>query len=294
MKKGRIGSERAARLSKIGFDWNPIQDDWEINFSALVEFFRQEGHFNVPEKYSQRPQLRRWVNKLREDYKKEKLSEDRIAKLNDLGFPWAPIDESWNIRYAALVEFKNKHGHCDVREQDNLKLAQWVQDQRKIQKRGKLAPERLARLDALEFVWNVLEDNWDEMFNLLTEYKEHHDDCNVPGTHENQKFSRWITTQRKAKKTGQIRDDRIAHLDAIGFAWIPFDERWESSFRILEEYKNKYGNCDVPQKWKENPSLGKWVSDQRKKWRDKTLATERVKRLEQIGIIWQPKNHCLE
>ena len=291
-KKRKIDPIRASRLDEIGFDWNPKESKstWEKNFSALTEFFQQEGHLKVPEKCSQWPQLPCWVNKLREDYKKEKLPEDRIAKLNALDFVWAPIDNSWNIRYAALIEFRNEHGHCDVREQDNLKLAQWVQDQRKRLKRGKLEPERIAQLEALGFVWNAIEDSWEEMLTLLIEYREHHGDCNVPVTHENQKLARWVTTQRKAKKSRQIRDDRIARLDAIGFAWTPFDERWESSFRTLEEFKNKYGNCDVPQKWKENPFLGKWVSDQRKKWRDKTLATERVKCLESLGITWQPKN----
>ncbi|GBL46118.1 helicase, putative [Sulfuriferula multivorans] len=289
-KKGRIDSERTSRLSEIGFDWNPNQSDWEKNFSALAELFGQENHLNVPEKYPKRPQLRRWVNKLREDYKKGKVPGDQVAMLNTLGFVWVPLEESWNIRYAELVEFKNRYGHCDVRERDNLKLAQWLTELRKKWKRRGLPPERLAELDVLGFVWHTREDDWDEMLTMLTEYKLQHGDCNVPVTHENQKFARWITTQRKAKKSGQITDDRIARLDAIGFAWIPFDDRWESSFRALEEYKNKYGSCDVPQKWKENPSLGKWVSDQRKKWRDKTLTAERVKRLESLGITWQPKN----
>lgn len=289
-KKGRIDSERTSRLSEIGFDWNPNQSDWENNFSALAEFFRQEGHPNVPEKYSQRPQLRRWVNKLREDYKKGKVPGDQVAMLNTLGFVWVPLEESWNIRYAELVEFKNKYGHCDVRERDNLKLAQWLTELRKKWKRKGLPPERLAELDVLGFVWDTREDDWDEMLTMLTGYKVQHGDCNVPATHENQKLARWVNTQRKAKKSGQISDDRIARLCTIGFAWIPFDDRWESWFRALEEHKNKYGNCDVPQKWKENPSLGKWVCDQRRKWRDKALTAERVNRLESLGITWQPKN----
>ena len=289
-KKDRIYSERASRLNEIGFEWNPKQTDWEKNFSALAEFFRQEGHLNVPEKWPELPGLRRWINKQREDYKRGEVPDDRVARLNELGFVWTPLDESWNIRYAELVEFNNKYGHCDVRERDNLKLAQWLTELRKKGKRRGLPPERLAQLDALGFVRDTREDDWDEMFTMLNEYKASHGDCNVPVTHENQKLARWVTTQRKAKKSGQIRDDRIAKLNTIGFAWAPFDESWESWFRALEEYKNKYGNCDVPQKWKENPSLGKWISDQRKKWRDNALIAERVKRLESLEIIWQPKN----
>ena len=289
-KKCRITMERGARLTEIGFDWNPILSDWEKNFSALAEFFRQEGHLNIPYEASNWSRLRRWVNKLREDFKKGVLTGERAARLNALGFVWAPVDESWNISYAELVNFKNKYGHCDVRERDNLKLAQWATELRKNRKRERLTPERLAQLDALGFVWDPLEGDWDEMFTMLDEYKAQHGDCHVPATHGEQKFARWVTTQRKAKKSGKISDDRISRLDTLGFFWTPFDERWEIWFSALEEYKDKYGNCDVPQKWKVNPPLGKWVSDQRKKWRDKALTAERVKRLEGLGITWQPKN----
>lgn len=290
-KKGCLVLERVSRLTKIGFDWNPSDSDWEKNFSALSEFFRQEGHLNVPEKWPEQPGLRSWVNKQREAYKKGKLREDQIAMLENLEFVWVPLDESWNIRYAELVAFKKEHGHCDVRERDNLKLAQWVTELRKTRKRGRLFPERLAQLDALEFVWDIREADWDEMFEALSAFKARHGDCNVPATWpENERLGHWVAKQRTAKKSGQISEEHVARLNEIEFAWDRFDEKWERSFNTLIEYENKYGHCNVPQKWKENPSLGKWVSDQRKKWRDRKLTPERVKRLEILGFTWQPKN----
>jgi hypothetical protein len=216
------------------------------------------------------------------------VAEDRVEQLDKLGFVWAPMDESWNIRYAELVEFKNQHGHCNARERDNPKLAQWMTEVRKNRKRRGFPPERLAQLNVLGFVWDARENDWDEMFAILIEYKMRYGDCNVPVTYENQKLTRWVTSQRQAKKGGWITNRHIARLDAIGFAWTPFDEKWEKVFGSLEEYKNRYGHCNVPQKWKENPYLGKWLSDQRKKWRDGVLALERVERLEKLGVNWQP------
>ena len=212
--------------------------------------------------------------------------------LSKLGFVWAPLDESWNIRYAELVEFKKTFGHCDIRERDNLKLAQWATDLRK-RKRGRteLSPERLAQLNALGFVWDTREAAWDEMFEALSDYIALHGDSNVPATWpENESLGYWVAAQRAAKKSGQISEEHVARLNAINFSWDRFDDKWERSFRTLIEYKNKYGNCNVPQKWKGNPSLGKWVSDQRKKWRDKTLKSEHQERLEMLGFTWQPKN----
>lgn len=42
---------------------------------------------------------------------------------------------------------------------------------------------------------------------------------------------------------------------------------WEKQFNSLKEYKSIYGNCDVPVKTKQYKSLGRWVSAQRKKYR---------------------------
>lgn len=291
-KKNHLDSEKASRLTEIGFDWNRLESDWKKNFSALSEFFGQKGHLDVPEKWPKRPGLRGWVNKQRESYKKGNMREDRIAMLSKLGFVWAPLDESWNIRYAELVEFKKTFGHCDIRERDNLKLAQWATDLRK-RKRGRteLSPERLAQLNALGFVWDTREAAWDEMFEALSDYIALHGDSNVPATWpENESLGYWVAAQRAAKKSGQISEEHVARLNAINFSWDRFDDKWERSFRTLIEYKNKYGNCNVPQKWKGNPSLGKWVSDQRKKWRDKTLKSEHQERLEMLGFTWQPKN----
>ncbi|MFM9968427.1 MAG: helicase associated domain-containing protein [Burkholderiales bacterium] len=78
-------------------------------------------------------------------------------------------------------------------------------------------------------------------------------------------------------------------MNEIGFSWDPFDEKWERGNSALVEYKQINGHCNVPQKWKENPSLGKWVSDQRKKWREKSLKPMYVKRLNKLGFVWQPK-----
>ena len=38
------------------------------------------------------------------------------------------------------------------------------------------------------------------------------------------------------------------------------DEKWEFRYSQLMEYRNRFGSCDVPRKWKVNKSLGKWVS----------------------------------
>ena len=39
---------------------------------------------------------------------------------------------------------------------------------------------------------------------------------------------------------------------------------WDIMFKRLAEYKEEHGDCMVPQKYKEDPQLGRWVMNQRK------------------------------
>jgi hypothetical protein len=55
-------------------------------------------------------------------------------------------------------------------------------------------------------------------------------------------------------------------------------------FAKLEQYLQIHGNCLVPQRYKQDPSLGLWVSTQRSR-REKFDPTHN-ERLESIGFVW--------
>jgi hypothetical protein len=56
----------------------------------------------------------------------------------------------------------------------------------------------------------------------------------------------------------------------------------------LQVYVNKYGHARVPEKWGENPSLARWIAYNRSKHRACTLEEEKVKQLEELGMVWNP------
>jgi len=64
----------------------------------------------------------------------------------------------------------------------------------------------------------------------------------------------------------------------------------------LQAFKSQYGHCNVPQKYKKNPSLGSWLAQQRISMRKMQLESksestrvetqwERISRLEQLGVV---------
>jgi hypothetical protein len=47
------------------------------------------------------------------------------------------------------------------------------------------------------------------------------------------------------------------------FDWDAQDAQWQTMFTELKRYRERFGDCNVPQKWKENPQLGSWVNNHR-------------------------------
>jgi hypothetical protein len=116
---------------------------------------------NVPDGWPNNPKLAKWVQKQRGFYRNNKLSQQRFKHLDEIGFNWEPLDETWEIMFAELIEFKKFHGHCNVpsRWTKNHKLGHWVAFQRHLKKRGKLAEERFVRLEKLGLTFSILKIN---------------------------------------------------------------------------------------------------------------------------------------
>ena len=96
-----------------------------------------------------------------------------------------------------------------------------------------------------------------------------------------------MTTQRLKKKAGRrLSQDQQHRLVELGFVWDPFEAIWEEQFAALAQYKTQHGDCNVPQGWLENLTLGTWVSTQRGEQRKGRLTDEQQRRLEALGFVW--------
>lgn len=83
-----IPEEKMERLNRLGFDWDPHETIWTKRYDELRVYKSVNGNCNVPQGYPDNPQLAAWVAKQRENNKNGKLSEEKVAQLDDLGFRW--------------------------------------------------------------------------------------------------------------------------------------------------------------------------------------------------------------
>ena len=83
MAKPRARSGGTAPKRQVSlFDQN-----WDAKYRLLEAFKTEHGDCKVPRKHET---LGSWVDKQRTVYKNDKLSDERVGKLNVLGFDWNP------------------------------------------------------------------------------------------------------------------------------------------------------------------------------------------------------------
>ena len=290
--KGQLLPERLRRLNSLGFDWDPNKTRDEEMCTRLVAFKKQYGHCNVPHLWKQDRPLSHWVAVQRRCKENDKLPSERLRRLEALGFDWDPNKTRWEKFYTRLMAFKKQHGHCKVSFAwgKDPSLGKWVLRQRQDKAKGRLLPERLRRLNAQGFTWDADSAQWEEMYNRLRIYKKWHGDCNVPGNwRQDPSLRSWVQTQRIFKAKGQLSPEYIRRLDAQGFNWDTNRvQQWDAMYGKLRTYKNRHGDCNVPQAWEQDQSLGTWVGTQRQRKAKGRLSPERIRRLQTLGIVWNP------
>lgn len=165
-----IESSRRKELSDIGFEWKPIDENWIQRFEELKNFKETYGHTRILLR-NEYKQLHGWVVHLRN--RTSTLSERKIKLLDSIGFEWVITGKThevkWSVNYDMLKAYKLRFGNCRVSEgwMENLSLVNWVQTQR--DEEETLSPDRLEKLQQLDFTWTKdidaeKESRWNEMW----------------------------------------------------------------------------------------------------------------------------------
>ncbi|CAJ1968149.1 unnamed protein product [Cylindrotheca closterium] len=145
-------------------------------------------------------------------------------------------EKQWQKQFQALLEFKQKHGHCCVpnKYDENPVLGRWVKRQRyqhklllQQGKKSTLVPHRVKALEDAGFIWDSHSALWEERLNELKAYRRAHGHSNVPSTcTANAQLSTWVKCQRRQYKlflegdpSSNLSPERISALNKIGFQW---------------------------------------------------------------------------
>ena len=303
------------KLNKLGFVWFPHEVLWNKRFKQLGEYVEKNGHALVfrsdEDTYIG---LAAWVSRQRRQFRikntsannsnRSPLTDARIDALKNLGFVWDIAENRFEQKYFELSTYKNRHGDCLVPYcyHDSNSLGVWVSDLRQEYIKFKngdlssLSDSHISALDKIGFQWESQLSEWNDMLELVKDFKAKFDHCCVPQSYtENPKLGRWVNTQRSEYKkflkgkSSKMTTERIEKLNAIDFVWDPFDKRWYQKYEALSCYVKEYGDALVP---RIDIELGRWVDTQRQQYRKlqrngrSSMTEDKVKLLENLGFVW--------
>ena len=80
---GKLPQGQIDKLEAIGFVWDVLKEKWNQIYAELVDFHNTNGHVNVPQRFGK---LGAWCGTQRVFFKQGKLPQDRIDKLEAIGF----------------------------------------------------------------------------------------------------------------------------------------------------------------------------------------------------------------
>ena len=275
-----------------------IKTKWDKTYDLLEEYKEKHGNIDVPTQYVvDNIQLGRWLGTQRNMYKENKLSEERIKKLNELGMNWDLKEGYWDENYKLLLQYKEEYGDANVPvkyEINGVKLGMWLYTQRSLYNQHKLSQEYINKLNELEIDWKRKKRiSLDEYFKLLEEYKKEYGNIDVPRDYkiDDINLGIWLQSQRKLYRKNKLSEKLIERFNKMGVKWnIKNNLSWDYYYNLLVEYKEKYGNTDLPQDYKvDDILLGAWLSRQRIAYygnSNRRITEEQINKLNELGIDW--------
>ena len=291
-RKGKLSQRQIELLENIKIDWQMRNARlWEQSFHDAQDYYSSHGNLHIPS----RTPLGWWLKAQRQSYKCNKLSDDKISRLEAIGMVWAEPD-AWFRGYQAAKSFFELNGHLDIPAdfitEQGFKLGNWYRNQREALRNGTLSNERLEKLLAIGFQQEpVKQRRWMQYYQQAKEYYDAHGDLSVPSDYVNESgipLGQWISVQRASYKKKRLSGQQIHLLEAIKIEWDRDQSRWDDAFCEAVRYKQKYGNVDVPPKYQTEHgfSLGSWISAQRIQYKAGKLSEDRIQKLEALGISW--------
>jgi len=257
-----------------------IPVDWPYWLRKLAAFRRTHGHCRVPPKWPADRALADWAWQIRAQLSSMPL--EKLAQLHRCGFYFGR-DASWVACFVDLMAYQHAHGHCRVPRgwRENRLLPGWVRNQRRL--REGMAVQRRKLLERIGMDWSPRESVWNQRYADLCAFKKRHGHCRVPQRwRQDRPLASWVVRARQERR--RLSPVRRRLLDKIGFEWDPFEDLWQRHYGELVKFRKRFGHCNVPIRWKENPRLARWV--QLLRWEQERVSTRWKKRLDKLEFQW--------
>lgn len=142
------------------------QSRWQQGLEEARAFHQANGQLRVRTDHVTESGFRlgQWIVTRRVEAKAGKLSDERVAALNEIGMVWDVFEDAWRHGLSEARAYSQAHGHLNVPQKfvadSGFALGQWIVCQRVDFKAGRLSHERIAALDELHIQWLPYDHAW--------------------------------------------------------------------------------------------------------------------------------------
>ncbi len=232
---------------------------WEEKYILAKNYFEKNGNLLVKNDYVvNNIRLGRWLDTQRNDHFNNKLSKEKIDKLNNIGMVWHKFNEQWDRNFSLAKNYFETNRNLLIPSRystDGVNLGMWISDQRKSYKRGYLNDYRIKKLNSIGMIWDELDYNWKQQYNFAQSFYNKYGHLFIPQDYELNSFKigKWLSTQKSEYKRGNLNTERITLLESIGMIW-DFPPQNQTSF--FEQAVFFYIKKSIPNAINKYTSLG--------------------------------------
>ena len=281
---------------------------WEVLCQAAADAAVKEGTLELPRSYTIHSgvPVGKWLELQRQvqaGQRPGRLTAEQAAKLEKLGIRWNHrLEAAWEKGFASAQKYRTEHGDLLVpvryRDKNDFALGEWIVYNRQRYLGGNLTQNRIERLEAIGMVWSTSNDLWEQNYAAATQYYLEHGDLEIPIKYETPSgfgLGVWLGAQRAAHKAGELPQEQVERLDALGMDWTNRNDRkWMSLYDVAAAYYHEHGNLNVPSEYvtPDGVLLGKWVARQRYAYLNPDRSSARVTPerkalLDKLGMVWE-------
>ncbi len=328
-KKGSLSEYRIKKLKEIDMIFGiGKQDAWNMMYELAKKYYEHYGDLKIPRFFKtingyevdeKGYNLGAWISTQRFSYKKGTLFEDRIEKLEKIGMIFEnAYEDAWNKIYELAKKYYEHYGNLKVPQkfktingydidENGYNFGEWISNQRVKYKKGTLSEDKIKKLEEIGMIFeNVNDDTWNMMYELAKKYYGHYGNLKISinfktingykADENGYNLGTWVGSQRMNYKKGSLSEEKIKKLEEIGMIFEKVnDNTWNKMYELAKKYYEHYGNLKIPRNFKtingyevdeKGYNLGAWISTQRTSYNKSTLSEDKIKKLEEIGMMW--------
>ena len=224
-KKGKLIDNHINKLEiiKLWYWKQNLDEIWESIFHKLKEWIKVNNKLPLSEsKNIEERSLGHWCVNQRRNKKENKLTEDRMNKLNTINLWYWELDELWKNKCIEVKKWMEINKRMPSEGSDDpieRSLKKWLNTQRLKGKNNKLSSYQIEQLNSIDgWYWIVKKiKTFDERCLEVNEWIKING--KMPVDHSKnpaeKSLSKWCGNQRQKKKNNTLSKNKIIKLNTI-------------------------------------------------------------------------------